>query len=349
MPTDTAATCPCSGFPAIRPRRTSCSQASARATKPPVMEAVRVPPSACSTSQSMVTVRSPSALRSATARSERPMSRWISWVRPLCLPRAASRAVRVCVERGSMPYSAVIQPWDLPRRNAGTVSSTLAVHSTWVSPHSIRTEPSAWRAWRRVKLTRRSSSTSRPEGRPMGAFLIPEPAERRRGGVVAGGAAALHGACAELEQLPAQLPGAAELGGDLGVGERAPQSVGASHDDVVWLERQLRAELHDLVVRLPERQVEEPERIEERLRRVPESVQDHPLGDGRGARAVGVAAHAVDDHQQRRALGDRGHDPVLILLAPAEQAHVCVFDPQEEFHASVRLARALYHLRGAPA
>src|SRR5438067_2406433 len=141
---------------------------------------------------------------------------------------SASRAVRVCVERGSMPYSAVIQPWDLPRRNAGTVSSTLAVHSTWVSPHSIRTEPSAWRAWRRVKLTRRSSSTSRSEGRPMGGFLIPEPAERRRGGVVAGVAAALHGARAELEQLTAQLPGAAEPGGELGGGEGGPQSFGAS-------------------------------------------------------------------------------------------------------------------------
>src|SRR5438270_537236 len=109
---------------------------------------------------------------------------------------------------------------------------------------AIRPQPSAWRAWRRVKLTRRSSSTSRPEGRPMGGFLIPEPAERRRGGVVAGGAATLHGARAELEQLPAQLPGAAELGGDLGVGERAPQSVGASHDDVVRLERTAPGERH---------------------------------------------------------------------------------------------------------
>ena len=110
MPTDTAATCPCSGLAAMSRRCTSCSQASASATKPPVTEAVRVPPSACSTSQSMVMVRSPSAFRSTTARSERPMRRWISWVRPLCLPRAASRAVRVCVARGSMPYSALIQP-----------------------------------------------------------------------------------------------------------------------------------------------------------------------------------------------------------------------------------------------
>ena len=34
------------------------------------------------------------------------MRRWISWVRPPILPRSDSRAVRVRVARGSMPYSA---------------------------------------------------------------------------------------------------------------------------------------------------------------------------------------------------------------------------------------------------
>ena len=71
------------------------------------------------------------------------MSRWISWVRPDCLPLAASRAPRVCVARGSMPYSAVIQPLPLPRRKPGTPSSMLAVHSTRVWPNSTSTEPSA--------------------------------------------------------------------------------------------------------------------------------------------------------------------------------------------------------------
>ena len=52
-------------------------------------------------------------------------------------------ALRECVARGSMPYSAVIQPWPLPRRNGGTLSSMLAVHSTRVSPNSTSTEPSA--------------------------------------------------------------------------------------------------------------------------------------------------------------------------------------------------------------
>ena len=74
------------------------------------------------------------------------------------LASAASRRVRVCVERGSMPYSAVIQPLPLPLRNAGTPSSTLAVHSTRVSPSSTSTEPSACRVKPRVMRSGRSWS-----------------------------------------------------------------------------------------------------------------------------------------------------------------------------------------------
>ena len=117
--------------------------ASARATYPPVIAAVRVPPSAWMTSQSTVIVRSPSWVSCTTARKERPTSRWISCVRPPVRP--ASRPVRVEVARGSMPYSAVTQPWPLPRRNGGTRSSTDAVQITRVSPTSTRTAPSAWR------------------------------------------------------------------------------------------------------------------------------------------------------------------------------------------------------------
>ena len=73
------------------------------------------------------------------------MSRWISCVRPDCLPEAASREPRVCVARGSIPYSAVTQPLPFPLRKEGTFSSTLAVQSTRVSPISTSTEPSAWR------------------------------------------------------------------------------------------------------------------------------------------------------------------------------------------------------------
>ena len=78
------------------------------------MLAVRVPPSAWRTSQSTVTVRSPRRPRSTTPRSERPIRRWISWVRPPILPAVASRCVRSAVERGSIEYSAVTQPLPLP-------------------------------------------------------------------------------------------------------------------------------------------------------------------------------------------------------------------------------------------
>ena len=59
-----------------------------------------MPPSACSASQSTVICTSPRATRSHTARSERAIRRWISWVRPDCLPLAASREARSGVEPG---------------------------------------------------------------------------------------------------------------------------------------------------------------------------------------------------------------------------------------------------------
>ena len=98
----------------------SCSRillrASTSATNAPVIDAVRVPPSAWMTSQSSVMVRSPSCSIFVTARSDRPISRWISCVRPPTRPDDASRCVRVVVARGSMPYSAVTHPLPELRR-----------------------------------------------------------------------------------------------------------------------------------------------------------------------------------------------------------------------------------------
>ena len=107
------------------------------------MLAVRVPPSAWRTSQSRMTVRGPRAAKSTAARSERPMRRLISWVRPPIWPRRDSRSVRLWVARGSMAYSPVTQPPPLPRRKGGTVSNTVAAHNTRVRPQVIRQEPSA--------------------------------------------------------------------------------------------------------------------------------------------------------------------------------------------------------------
>ena len=117
--------------------------ASASATYAPVIDAVRVPPSACRTSQSMTIVFSPSAFVSMTARRLRPMRRLISWVRPPTLPLRASRSLRVFVERGSISYSLVTQPVPWPLSQRGTPSVNDAAHSTRVRPNSTRQLPSA--------------------------------------------------------------------------------------------------------------------------------------------------------------------------------------------------------------
>ena len=70
------------------------------------------------------------------------MRRWISVARPFVRP-PESLGVRVDVDRGSMAYSAVTQPFPVFLRKGGTFSSTLAVQITRVSPISMRTDPSA--------------------------------------------------------------------------------------------------------------------------------------------------------------------------------------------------------------
>jgi len=90
------------------------------------------------------------------------MSRWISWVRPDCLPLAASRFTRSGVAPGSIEYSAVTQPRPFPRNHGGTRSSTDAVQRMRVRPNSASTDPIASSVKSRVKVTGRSSSGSRP-------------------------------------------------------------------------------------------------------------------------------------------------------------------------------------------
>src|SRR6201993_4494881 len=160
---------------------------SASATQAPVMEAVRVPPSACSTSQSTVIWRSPSASRSIVARSERPIRRWISTVRPPCLPADASRRVRSCVARGSMPYSAVTQPRACPLSQGGSRSSSVAVTSTCVSPNFTRQDPSAYLTTPRSSETARSSSGARRLGRMGGLQEVERQVEKRTVAELVGG------------------------------------------------------------------------------------------------------------------------------------------------------------------
>ena len=164
MPAEMPATKCFTGVRGSTPSSTSLRQASARAMKPPVTEAVRVPPSPCSTSQSTVMVRSPSRRRSTAARRLRPIRRWISALRPESFSLSMSRRERWRLARGSMEYSAVTQPqpgatW------GGTRSSTLALQSTTVSPQRISTLPSANLMKPVVISTGRSSLYFRPSAR----------------------------------------------------------------------------------------------------------------------------------------------------------------------------------------
>ena len=90
------------------------------------------------------------------------MRRWISIVRPDCLPRTASRGVRVGVAPGSMLYSAVSQPRPEPRSHDGTPSESDAVQTTCVSPSSMRADPAANLATPGVIVSGLSSSDLRP-------------------------------------------------------------------------------------------------------------------------------------------------------------------------------------------
>jgi len=62
---------------------------------------------------------------------------------------------------------------------------------------------------------------------------------------------------------------------------------------------------------------------------VPESFEDDLLRDLGGACAVGMPAHAVYDDKQRRVLRYRCSNPILVLLAPAQEADVDVLNAQE--------------------
>ena len=91
IPTLTAATWSRSGDFFIAPNFTNWRSAAGQSDERAGDGAQRVPPSAWRTSQSSTMLRSPSASRSTTLRKERPISRWISMVRPEARPLDTSR------------------------------------------------------------------------------------------------------------------------------------------------------------------------------------------------------------------------------------------------------------------
>jgi len=114
------------------------------------------------------------------------------------------------------------------------------------------------------------------------------------------------------------------------------QAYGTSRAGALF-DRELRTQFHDFIVSPPECQVQKTHRIEERVGRLVKGFQHDLLRDLGCLRAIGMATHSVDHDQQRRMLANCRGDPILVLLAPPQEADVGVVDPQEEFHVSVRL------------
>ena len=112
------------------------------ARRAPVMAAVRVPPSACSTSQSRRQGALARLERSNTQRSERPMRRWISCMRPDCLFFAASRSPPGV--RGARQHAVFGRDPALTEPRPAARASTDAVQSTLCCQTQPATEPSAW-------------------------------------------------------------------------------------------------------------------------------------------------------------------------------------------------------------
>jgi hypothetical protein len=74
--------------------------------------------------------------------------------------------------------------------------------------------------------------------------------------------------------------------------------------------------------------MQESQRIENRVRRLPEQFQQRRKRRLRGSRTFRMTAHPIDDDQQDGVLGRRNRDPVLIFVAMADQAHVRGLDLQ---------------------
>src|SRR5688500_1900013 len=232
-------------------RSSSFSTASAGARYPAVIDAHRVPASATSTSQSIAIVRSPSRFRSVTARSDRPIRRWISCVRPLGRPLLTSRAERSAVARGSIEYSAVTHPLPVPRIHLGASSRSEAATSTFVRPCEKSTDPSA-HSWNPSSTSiGRSSSGARPSER--GLMRFPLVAARSFADLVGG---VLHG---DVDRT-VELLGGLRLGGLLvqrrpDVREHQPPDPGLARVDRGLPGRQM--ERHQVVPVLPGRLGEE--------------------------------------------------------------------------------------------
>ncbi len=74
--------------------------------------------------------------------------------------------------------------------------------------------------------------------------------------------------------------------------------------------------------------MQKAEWIENRMRRLPKSLQQGRQCRFGGARAFRMPSHPVDDHQQHGLFGGGDRDSILIFVAMADQADVRGLDLQ---------------------
>ena len=74
--------------------------------------------------------------------------------------------------------------------------------------------------------------------------------------------------------------------------------------------------------------LQKSQRIENRMGRLPERLEQRCQRGFRSARSLRMTAHAIDHDQQYRLIGGCHCNAVLILLAVADQAHIRGLDLQ---------------------
>ena len=93
------------------------------------------------------------------------------------------------------------------------------------------------------------------------------------------------------------------------------------------LQRQSRRQSDDARMRSAERQVQETERVHQRLGRLPEALDHRLLRHLGGPLAIGVTAHAIAGNQQRGLIGHGDTDAILVGFATALKTEFRIFDP----------------------
>jgi hypothetical protein len=105
------------------------------------------------------------------------------------------------------------------------------------------------------------------------------------------------------------------------------------------LERQVPTDPYYLLMRAPEREMQESQWVEQGMRRMPERFKHYLLRNLRRARAVGVPAHAIGHQQDGRVFRDGCCNFVLVLFARPEETDISVLDVQGGTHALLDWAR----------